>query len=291
MKFKTIKRDGPARIGDLELKDKRITTPNILFLDTSRFKAPKFADIFISNIKIDSIKPKFEFTEKILLQKLIKNDEKDFYLINPDKPLDNSIINNSATIFIVVNALQLFNQSKKFVEFIVDLREKIGYQKLIYLPSIAKPENLLLLSYLGIDLFDSIQAIISARNKTMLFETGSHNIDELGEIPCNCPSCDKIDKKPSEMNFNEILQHNYHMYDNEIKRVRNSISKGNLRNLVETKVKLDPNLSAILRNLDANHYNFLEKRTPIIGKNKIFATTNESLNRPGIKRFQERVTT
>jgi len=49
MQFNVKKRYGPARIGELSVDDKRVVTPNILFVDTTRFKAPNFADILITN--------------------------------------------------------------------------------------------------------------------------------------------------------------------------------------------------------------------------------------------------
>ena len=75
----------------------------------------------------------------------------------------------------------------------------------------------------------------------------------------------------------------------EIKNVRNAITQGNLHELVEKRVRTKPELTAILRNLDFKHYNFLEERTPITRKSKLIATTKEALFRPEIKRFQERV--
>ena len=92
-----------------------------------------------------------------------------------------------------------------------------------------------------------------------------------------------------EMNYLQILNHNYFALLDEIKRVRNAIALGNLRELVETRVRSSPNLAAILKILDFQHYNFLEKRTPVVRKNKLLATSKESLFRPEIKRFQERV--
>lgn len=51
MNFRIKNRDGPARIGEILLEDRIVTTPNILFVDTSRIKAPNIADIFITNEK------------------------------------------------------------------------------------------------------------------------------------------------------------------------------------------------------------------------------------------------
>ena len=289
MQFSVNKRDGPARIGELTIERKKITTPKIIFIDTKRFKAPEFADILITNEKQKTKKPSLKIYEKLLIQRDKENNHY-YHVVSATNDSTNlKLREKTATIFIVANASQLFNQPKKFVEFIVKLREKTGYQKTIYLPSIANPTNIALLTYLGVDFFDSTSAIVNARKKTLFFETGLFKTDELEELPCNCPSCTNINKKPSEMSFQEILNHNYYAINAEIKHVRNAIVQENIRNLVEKRINTDPNLTAILRNLDRDHYEFLEARTPIYSKGKLIATSHESLNRPEIKRFQERI--
>jgi len=91
------------------------------------------------------------------------------------------------------------------------------------------------------------------------------------------------------MSYSDILDHNYFAVLNEIKHVRNAIEIGSLRELVETRVRVNPTLTAMLRILDFDYLKYLEERTPIVRKNKLLATTKESLFRPEIKRFQERV--
>ena len=289
MQFSVKKRNGPAKIAELTVNRNKITTPNILFVNTQRFKAPEFADFLLTNDNKKTEKPSLKFSGKLVLQRITEKLDGNCHLVSANEELDQVLKDDSATIFILANAFQLFNQPKKFVDFIVDLRDKVGYQKAIYLPTIGDPTNFALLTYLGMDLFDSTSAIISARNNYLLFETGKFKIDELDELPCSCPSCNKIRKKPSEMKFQEIINHNYYAINSEIKHVRNAIAKEDLRNLVENRIKADPNLTAILRNLDGNHYKFLEKRTAISSKGKLIATSNESIYRPEIKRFQERV--
>jgi len=142
---------------------------------------------------------------------------------------------------------------------------------------------------MGVDFFDSLSAIIAARNKKLLFPTGQYHINEIDELPCSCPSCMKFNNKSDDMNFDSILLHNYYSIFNEIKNVRNHIKQGSLRNLVETRVKTSPHLTAVLRNFDMNHFDYLEKRTPISSKTKILANSKESLNRPEIIRFQNRI--
>jgi len=91
------------------------------------------------------------------------------------------------------------------------------------------------------------------------------------------------------MDFETILNHNYYTMSNEIKHIRNTIKQGGLRNLVEIRIKNNPHLTSVLRNLDHNHYSFLEKNTSITSKTQLNATTKESLNRPEILRFQNRI--
>lgn len=74
-----------------------------------------------------------------------------------------------------------------------------------------------------------------------------------------------------------------------MKQVRNAILTGSLRELVETRVRARPSLTAMLRIMDLNHYPYLEKRTPIMRKQALIATTTDALTRPEVRRFQERV--
>lgn len=298
MKLEVKKRDGPARIGELLTNNKRVITPNILFVDTNRFKAPNFANILITNDKRQKDKPILQISSQFVYPKdlpkelhllNIKQDKKYYVIPGKKDIIDDALKDNFAFLFIVANAYQLFQQPKKFADFIVELREKIGYQKMIYLPSIGDPTNFALLAYMGVDFFDSISAILAAKKGILLFSNGKYSKKELYELPCNCPSCSKFKRKPSDMDFKDILNHNYFTMLNEIKYVRNAIYRGDLRGLVETRVKTDPNLTAIFRNLDTNNYDFLEKRAPITSKSKVLATTKESLFRPEIKRFQKRI--
>ncbi|RLF34999.1 MAG: hypothetical protein DRM99_05490 [Thermoplasmata archaeon] len=250
MTFNIKKRDGPGRTGELEIGGKTVVTPNIFFINTERFKAPDFADLTISNKK-----------------DLLKLEH----------------------LFIVENAKQLFQKPEEFVEKTVELEEKEAYNKAIFLPSVAEPVSLSLLVYLGIDLFDSTPAIISARNNELFFTNEKINKNSLKELPCSCPVCSKYKGKPSEMSFNEILKHNYYILIDEIKKIRNAIHNNQLRNLVESRIVNSPHLTSILRNLNMKHYSFLEKHTPLVSNSTIPVISKDSFNRPEIKRFQERV--
>jgi archaeosine synthase len=141
---------------------------------------------------------------------------------------------------------------------------------------------------MGVDFFDSFSATMAARNDTFLFPTGFYKKNQLPEIPCCCPTC-VTTNDVSSMGYEEIVQHNYSMLFTEMKLVRNAITIGSLRELVETRVRTKPHLAALLHILDLNHYQFLEERTPVVRKQPLIATTKDSLVRPEIRRFQDRV--
>ena len=302
MRFQIKRREGPARIGELLVDNSKIITPNILFVNTKRFNAPDFADILITNNDSKNAKAALKISDYFVYPKDLSEElhlsaiktqkkEKNNYYVLPGKKdvIDKALKDNPASFLIVANAFQLFQQPKKFVDFIVTLREKTGYQKMIYLPAVGDPNNFALLSYMGVDFFDSLQAIIAARNNMLLFQTGQNNVTELNELPCSCPSCSKFKGELDKIDFVTILNHNYYVMSNEMKHVRNAITQGCLRDLVETRVKTNPHLTAVLRNLDMSHYRFLEKRTSVTSKTMVLATAKESLCRPEIKRFQHRV--
>jgi archaeosine synthase len=317
MDFQVKFRDGPARIGHLTLNKKTIVTPNILFLDTSRCKAPAFSDILLTNRALKTKKPTLQIGESIFSttkNKIQKNLGLENYLIYPKdvttelhlsahlknknteccvipgkkELIPDQVNKNDANLFIVANAAQLFSQQSYFVDFLTELRKKIGYKNLIYLPCVGNPTSFALLTYMGIDFFDSFSGIMAARNEIFLFPTGFYRKNQLPEIPCNCPTCVKTNDV-SSTGYEEILQHNYSMLFSEMKLVRNAITTGSLRELVETRVRTNPHLTALLRILDLNHYQFLEERTPVVRKQPLIATTKDALVRPEIRRFQDRV--
>lgn len=318
MDFQIKIRDGPARIGNFSIQEKSIVTPNILYLQTSRHKAPAFSDILLTQKNEKTKKPSIQIGDSIFSavnnQKKDKNLCIDNYLLYPkdviielhqsaqqqkkDSPcciiparkelITDQIRNDRTTLFIISNAAQVFSHQSYFVDFITSLREKIGYTNPLYLPCVGDPTSFALLSYMGVDFFDSFSALITARNETFLFPTGFYKKNQLPELPCTCPSCASIDDA-SAMEYEDILQHNYYQLSSEIKLVRNAISQGSLRELVETRVRSTPHLAALLHLLDLNQYDFLEERTPIVRKQPVVATTKDSLLRPEIRRFQDRV--
>jgi archaeosine synthase len=317
MDFQVKIRDGPARIGLFTQNNVTIRTPNIFYLQTTRCKAPAFSDILLTNKTLKNKKPTIQLGESIFSTTKNKKEKNlclENYLIYPKDvttelhvsallqnrntecrviPAKKELIpylddKDDAILFIVSNATQLFSQQSYFVDFITALRQKIGYTKSIYVPCVGDPTSIALLTYMSVDFFDSFSAIMAARNEIFLLPTGFYRKNQLSEIPCSCPTCVTTDDV-SSMGYDEILQHNYSTLFSEIKLVRNAISSGSLRELVEMRVRTSPHLAALLHILDLNQYKFLEERTPVVRKQPLVATTKDSLVRPEIRRFQDRV--
>ena len=320
MHFNLKQTDGPGRVGEFIIDKKRVITPNIFFVNSTRFKGPDFSDAYITSEKKIIRKPMLKITgsfftaitaenngdlsvpnylgfpkdvpRELQISSMMYKNEKftNCYIIPGNKEINNDIlVDNNVVLFIIANAIQLLSHQSQFVEFITELREKIGHQRLLYLPSLGEPSNFALFTYMGIDFFDSISAILAARNNLLLFPEGRYDKNTLDELPCSCPICNKLDHNSSDISFSQILHHNYIMLIDEIRRVRNAIITGSLRELVELRVHSTPSLTAVLRILDHNHYRYLEERTPITKQNQLIATTKEAIYRPEIRRFQQRV--
>jgi archaeosine synthase alpha-subunit len=317
MNFRVQYRDGPARIGQLSIHEQNVVTPNILFVHTKRCSAPEFADILLTDKTIKTNKPVVRIHNNLFSKEETKPQKtvsENAYLNYPkDAPLElhqsslhynknteyvfipakkefisEAIQNNDANLAIIMNAAQLISHQTYCVDFLTSLRERLGYEKLMYLPGVGDPSSLALFTYMGVDVFDSFPALMAARNETLLFPTGLYKKEHIHELPCSCPCCTTI-KDPSTMTYEEILQHNYYALRSEIRHVRNAIAVGSLRELVEIRVRANPLHASLLRTLDLHHYPFLEERTPIMRKQPLIATTKDSLNRPEVRRFQERV--
>ncbi|MFA5772364.1 MAG: archaeosine synthase subunit alpha [Thermoplasmata archaeon] len=316
--FETISRDCIARVGKWTIKDKSVTTPNMLFIDTERIKPIEDADLLLSDHKTDSDKIQFIDNHSFWMQKE-KNDaaSKDFKQSITYPNICSSLQKESIEqykydaelffisqgnyelladeikrtkmkpdVYVLGNSMKLLNNPKEFVRTVLKLRELIGYQKLVYTPGLGLPNHLAVLTYCGVDLFDSVPLIINARKRNFLTENGPHNIEDLEEHMCRCPACSPVKNKPLE--FSTILNHNYYAALNEISNIRNAIHNERLRELVENRATSDPKMMAILRAMDAFHYDFQETHSPIY-RPRFLAISRESLNNPEVVRFQKRL--
>lgn len=312
--FEVQQRDGAARIGKLIL-EKTIQTPFIL--DTRSLKAnsspiidsgsmwsmgsAKIAEEKIAEIRRDDGEKKL-----IILphQSFPPGAPDDVALSIADK-LDFDVEGPTGTVYrhgqnvrksdmyIMEGAGSFENNAKKFFLGLLEMKKDISPDNAVYLPNIATPENIAMLAYLGIDVFDNTRAIVAGHNDIFLTRSGRFYLDALAELPCRCEACSSTNltdlrKMKRKERASIIERHNINEMEGELAIVREKIRAGTLREYLEGQCRVRPWLTALLRVAD-NEYKYLEERNPIVRANGMTANTTESLSRVEVVRFAERV--
>lgn len=313
--FEVIKRNGLARTGCWEIEDqkKKVTTPNILFIDKEGILAPEESEVLISEKEtslnkpcIISSKSLFEkssekinehtispalfyppsqFELNVMASKLNRENFQSgiFTVTGSEDQVANASYKIEAEVYVLANSLQLVRNPSKFINTLITLRRTVGYNKLIYTPGLGNPQHIAILAYCGVDLFDSVPLILNARLDNYLTTQGKLNKSTIEEDFCFCPSCIK-----GKRDHKVILGHNYYTAISELKMVRNAIRKGQLRELVESRIRSEPQMVSVLRILDMRFFSFMERYFPVTG-GPMIAASNDSLFRPEIMHFRERV--
>ena len=182
----------------------------------------------------------------------------------------------------VGDALLLTREPKRFANFFASLRERVGPGKLIYAPGVADPLNLALLCYFGVDLVDSYGTMIRSSMGQVILNgrvmlSGSEELDRIAGMG----------KNPGR---EAILKHNLRQLESELAVVRDAIREGTLRHLVELRVRHAAWMVEALRFADLEEFRSFEKWTPTSGP-PFLASGKESLWRPDIRRYRERIET
>jgi len=262
---------GLAKLGEWSIKDNEIVVPNIFFLEGDLFDPPDKAELTISTESNSSFQIPTSFFEE---------DDKEYDFPSTfayPEGLSDGLIQEKAgnekiqiifdqdpdpdvELYVLGNAPQLLQRSGMLYDKIIELRKEIDYQKLIYVPGIAQPNNMALLAYLGVDLFDSSFSEMMSADGVELF-------DWIG--------------------FPGKIENNPRRLLDELELIRKSIKKGRIRELVESRVRSEPWMVEVLRSCD-DDYELFSKGIPVTGDD-FSVTTSESINRPDIERFRKRI--
>nr|WP_321496921.1 archaeosine synthase subunit alpha [uncultured Methanolobus sp.] len=185
------------------------------------------------------------------------------------------------------------NNARTFLSLLLEMKKDIAPDTAIYAPNIAIPENLAMLIYLGIDVFDNTKAIVTGHNDIYLTTAGQFYLDALAELPCRCNACSSTDLKSlREMDKKSraaiLEKHNINAMEAEAALVRERIRAGTLREYIEGQCRVHTWLTALMRLADAE-YNFVESQNAIARNNTLVATCGESQNRAEIVRYAKRI--
>ncbi|MDD1674024.1 MAG: archaeosine synthase subunit alpha [Methanomicrobiales archaeon] len=165
-----------------------------------------------------------------------------------------------------------------YVDWLITLKERVPPDTAWYAPGAALPSTVHLLCYSGFDLFDFTGVdLLSVRGKFCLPE-GIFGPELMETGVCSCRGCDGGD----------LSLHNRETLIREIALLRSFIRSGRLRELVESRCRVQPEQVAVLRRFDCEE-DFCDQRWPVVRSVPMGATNTEDLHRIEIRRFASRV--
>ncbi len=290
------KRCGLARTGTWKLHIKKVGLPAIAYVETQRLRAPESSSVVLSSGKrktglsiVDrgsvffptkrrgdvTISPDFPYPsslKELEVEFESETESSDAVVVHLGREgTIQEALKNGVHVFVVGNAVELIRHPGELVDEMVRLRKMVGYKSILFLPGIASPSNLALLCYFGADILDSTRIVWESRSGHLLAPEGRLPKSMTGDI-----------------SFSDILNRNCAALQDELEKTIYYIRNGALREFVEKRAVHDPWMIAALRHLDLDHYEYQELHFSMTGP-AFHANTKESLHRPDVIRFRNRI--
>ena len=199
---------------------------------------------------------------------------------------DPSIGGGTPDVYVLSDAQGMVGHASRFVDSLVRTRRALPPDTALYLSGVATPRNVATLVYAGVDLVDATRARIAVSQGHYLTTDDDRFLADLDQLPCACPAC-----REGRESFDraDCARHNVHVLAAQLRRVRQRIREGRLRDYLEGQARQNQWLTAAMRELD-DEYAYVEARTPVVRREVIDAASADTLRRVEIQRFAERVT-
>ncbi|WP_458188106.1 archaeosine synthase subunit alpha [Haladaptatus sp. NG-WS-4] len=288
--FEVHDRDGAARIGELRLTES-VPTPGLVddVLDDAGSLWFQERDLPEGDESKLTVLPHRAFPsgtdEEVMESFAVDYPDVEFpsaAVIAPE-----TAANFDTDAYVLSGARGFVGHGAGFREAIVETREAIPSDSALLLSGVATPRNVATLVYAGVDLVDTDRAVVKGTQGKYLTTEGEYYLDELRELPCSCPACQR---PVAAFTREHCVEHNVAALRAELGVVRQRIRNGRLRDYVEGQARHDQWLTAAFREFD-QQWDYLERRTPVIRNAELSAATEDSLRRVEIQRFADRVTT
>ncbi len=185
----------------------------------------------------------------------------------------------SGTVLIAANWHTLIKQPREFIRQIVSLKERHLPDTAWYLPGAALPENAAILVHAGFDLFDTIAVDLAGARGEFCLSDGTHPAAMMNEQVCSCDGCRSGD----------LTLHNRIALMQELALVRSRIREGTFREFLEGRCRNRPEYVSIMRNLERTE--FMMMHTPVSRNVPLYACSGDSIHRPEVRRFIDRLLT
>lgn len=262
-RFDIRKRDGLARTGVLEVGKTSIPVP----------AAADPVSLFPALAAVPSVNMPLAAPAALV---------REFLPVIPGGPVivhpQGEIRAESGDCVMVANWHTAFANPRNYVDWLIRLKEMHPADTAWYAPAAALPSTVAILCYSGFDLFDYTAVDLKSAQGIFCTPEGELAADAQGEGICTCPGCQA----------GSLMEHNRQALKNEIALVARFIRQAQLRELVESRCRMDANQVAIMRHLD-RHYAFMEAALPIARAGVMRANSAESMQRAEVQRFAERV--
>jgi len=145
-----------------------------------------------------------------------------------------------------------------------------------------------LAALLGCDLFDSASYHKYARHGRLMFADGTRHVEDLREVPCECPACATGTVNALRTDERLRAEHNLYASFAELRRVRQAIADGHLWEHVERRCRAHPALLEALREL-RHHNEYLERYEPLSRRGGFYFVGPETQHRPILHRYRARL--
>ncbi len=182
------------------------------------------------------------------------------------------------------NARALWSEGLPFVRAIAEIRSTYGAAPLLWAPRVALPHRIPFLVYVGVDLLDSTEGLLSAARGEYLDPTLGP-IDPAAaraEGRCGCTACRAAPP-------GSLAAHTTEVYRTSLAEARTAAAAGRLRELVEARLPVEPVLGELLRYADRELDGLLDERTSVTRGVPHAYVLLESHRRPEMVRFRRRL--
>jgi archaeosine synthase len=268
IRFDIRKRDGLARSGTItgdELLNQQMFFPAVFDADVL---FPSLASRGCTNVPL-SAPPEFAKT-------YVPTGLGQPVTIHP--ALENTAVNGD--IIMAANWHTAFTNPRKYVTWLKALKNTTPPDTLWYAPAAALPSSVHILCYSGFSIFDYTGVDLKSAQNIFCTPEGEFLAEAQKGGICGCEGCQDSD----------LLLHNRLALDHEAGLVRYFIGQEKLRELVESRCRMNANHVAIMRHLDAD-YAWLEPHTAVARSGVMRANSSESMQRVEVRRFAERLLT
>jgi len=179
------------------------------------------------------------------------------------------------------------------VDMIVAAKKALPISKPLHLFGAGHPATFPFFVALGCDLFDSAAYALYAKQGKYFTPEGTLKVDEMEELPCNCPTCrgntaDSIRDISLEEREMLLSRHNLYVCISELRKIREMIRTGRLWEMLEIRSHAHPAFKRCFERL-AFHSEFLERYNPAVKLHGIFYYGPSTDPRPEIQRYSTKL--